>query len=34
VDDAGQYRCTARNERGEVSLSMNLEVTTQIAVGE
>ena len=33
-EDSGQYRCTARNERGEVSLAMSLEVNTDIAVGE
>ena len=34
TDDGGQYRCTARNERGEVSLSMNLDVTAEVSIGK
>jgi hypothetical protein len=34
VEDSGQYRCTARNEKGEVNLIMNLDVSTDISVGE
>lgn len=33
AEDEGQYRCTARNERGEVSLAMSLDVKTDIIVG-
>nr|XP_040568004.1 Down syndrome cell adhesion molecule-like protein Dscam2 isoform X1 [Lepeophtheirus salmonis] len=31
-EDEGQYRCTARNERGEENLSMTLSVETNIAI--
>lgn len=34
LDDGGQYRCTARNERGEVNLIMNLDVAADISVGK
>ena len=34
IEDSGQYRCTARNEKGEVNLIMNLDVSTDISVGE
>ncbi len=33
-DDGGQYRCTARNEGGEVSLTMNLDIASAISVGK
>ena len=33
-DDGGQYRCTARNEGGEVSLTMNLDIASPISVGK
>ena len=32
--DSGQYRCTARNERGEASLTMNLDISSKVSVGK
>ena len=34
TSDSGQYRCTARNERGEASLTMNLDITSKVSVGK
>ena len=34
TSDSGQYRCTARNERGEASLTMNLDITSPVSIGK
>ena len=33
-EDGGQYRCTARNEMGEISVTLHLQVEPPLVVGE
>ena len=33
-EDGGQYRCTARNEMGELSVTLHLQVEPPLVVGE
>ena len=34
ASDGGQYRCTARNEMGELSVTLHLQVEPPLVVGE